>query len=496
MHSLAFFDHDQADAILNFLLAGSSEALVCQSRTGRVVALNQKFLELVGWTEPYQGQPLADLWNSWKARVPHPQALDDYLARCATDGGPEGPVELQTSPGQVTEARYTTWRAADGQAFDLWYFQEWRTSALAWVSHEIKNPLNAILGFTELLTESLEGSHYSESVRESLRGLKLGARHLNAVLGDLLDLSRLESGVVEPHPEWVPLRTFLEETADLYRSRFHRRGLEFQVHQPPGEPVQVWTDPRRLSQILGNLLSNALRFTKRGWVALKVVQDGPRWTFLVEDSGVGIPPDQQGLIFEPFVQKHGQDSRRFGGTGLGLAICRTLAQGLGAHLGLESEVGVGSRFSVIFDALDHRPEPAAPVLKAPNPGLTLLVADDEASNHLLVKGYLRGSPVTVLTASSGTQAFELWKEHRPKAVLLDLRMPGLSGIEVARRIRSFDIQRKTTILTMSASPPSPAEAAEGRDLWSAFVEKPFGKQDLLKFLSKHLTFVDEFVGSP
>jgi signal transduction histidine kinase/ActR/RegA family two-component response regulator len=495
MNSLAYFDRNQAGTLLSTILAGSSEALVCQARNGRVVAVNQRFLDLVGWAGPYAGQPLAELWASWKAEVPHPRVIEDYLARCQSGSGSEDPVEVHTHPGRVTEARFTTWTDPDGQAFDLWYFQEWRTSALAWVSHEIKNPLNAVLGFTELLTESLEGEFVSDAVRESLRGLKLGARHLNSVLGDLLDLSRLESGVVEPHPEWVSLKTFLDETADLYRTRFQRRGLEFQVQHPAGPAVQVWTDPRRLSQILGNLLSNALRFTKRGWVTLKVVHDGAKWTFLVEDSGVGIPGDQQNLIFEPFVQKHGQDQRRFGGTGLGLAICRTLAQGLGAHLGLESEVGVGSRFSVVFDSLDHRVEPG-PQAKGPKASLTLLVADDEPSNHLLVKGYLRDSPVTVVTASSGSQAFELWKEHRPKAVLLDLRMPGLSGIEVARRIRAFDFERKTTILTMSASPPSPAEAAEGRNLWSGFVEKPFGKQDLLKFLSKHLTFVDEFVGSP
>jgi len=497
MISLPFFPSSQAEPLLRQILAGSSEAVFAEAADGRVLAVNQRFLDLAGWTDPYVGQPLDDVLSAWASRAAYPQVLDNYFQKCRSDQPSLEPVELQPNNGQVVEARFRLFSGQDGHPCRIWYLQEWRTSALAWVSHEIKNPLNAVLGFSELLAEALEGGPPNEAVQESLRGLRIGAKHLHSVLGDLLDLSRLESGVVEPHPEWVPLGEFLDDMADLYRSRFQRRGLEFQVHAPEGPPVQLWIDPRRLTQILGNLLSNALRFTKRGWVAVRVTRTGEEWSFRVEDSGVGIPRDQQKTIFEPFVQKAGQNNRKFGGTGLGLAICRTLTQSLGGRLALESEPGSGSCFSVCFDRLPSRPDVIAVTPGATiESGATLLVADDEPSNHLLVKGFLRGTPVRILSAHSGAQAVDLWRTYRPRLVLLDLRMPGVSGVEVARRIRAFDVPKTTKVLTMSATKPSAAEESEGRQLWSGFLEKPFTKQDFLKFLSKHLTFVDESQTSP
>jgi CheY-like chemotaxis protein len=120
-----------------------------------------------------------------------------------------------------------------------------------------------------------------------------------------------------------------------------------------------------------------------------------------------------------------------------------------------------------------------------------LIADDERTNHLLVRGFLRGSPVTLWEANDGLQAVELWKSKKPSAILMDLRMPGLSGLEAARRIRALDPRGSTRLLAMSATKPSEIELAEGRPLWSGYLEKPFSKQDLLKFLSKHLTIVDD-----
>ena len=304
--------------------------------------------------------------------------------------------------------------------------------------------------------------------------------------------------MIEPHPEWVDLNSFLADFGDLYRSRFQSRGLEFQLIAPAPPGVQLWLDSRRMSQVMENLLANALRFTKRGWVAVRVFRDGDTWTFQVEDSGVGIPVDQQTSVFEPFVQKHGQDNRQFGGTGLGLAICRSLVRGLGGQLTLESEPGVGSRFTVVFPNLASRAAPRGSSGAMPSvpSGQSLLVADDEPSTHLLVSGFLRGTSVSIFSARNGLEAVEMWKAYRPRVALLDLKMPGVSGIEAARRIRAFDHGGRTKILAMSAMRPSNAEASEGRSLWSGFLEKPFRREDFLKFLSNHLTFVDESASSP
>jgi len=488
-----YFNPKHSAFFLKEVLDSAHEAVVGESCDGKLAVVNPRFLELVGWVGDYHGQTVDDLVASWASRATHPQALEMYFASCRAGTCTEGAVELQPSPGQIVEAQFRSAKAQDGTGYRIWYFQEWRTSALAWVSHEIKNPLNAVLGFSELLTEALGASQVSEAVQESLRGLRIGAKHLQSVLGDLLDLSRLESGVVEPHPEWTSLRSFLEDIGDLFKTRLRRRGLEFLIESPEGPALELYVDSGRLIQILGNLLSNSLRFTKRGWVALRVTNQGGAWEFSVEDSGVGIPADQQKTIFDPFVQKQGQDAQKFGGSGLGLAICRTLTQSMGGRLGLESEVGSGSRFSVSFERVESRLEAPrdSPATDGAFPGMTVLVADDERSNHLLIRGFLRGTPVTVVSAFDGVQAVELWKQNRPLLVLMDLRMPRLSGLDAARRIRVLDPGRRTRFLAMSATRLSSAEAAEGKDIWAGFLEKPFDKKDFLKFLSKHLTFVDE-----
>jgi len=493
MLSLPYFDSKQSELLLREVLETSPSAIVGETKEGRVALVNARFLELTGWQGRYEGQTIDALVSDWASRVLYPQAVESYFQSCRSGNLGSGTIELQPNPGQVIQAQCRQMTSNEGTKYRVWFFQEWKTSALAWVSHEIKNPLNAVLGFSELLSEALATTPQSQAVTESLRGLRIGAKHLQSVIGDLLDLSRLESGVVEPKPEWTSVGRFLEDLGDLFRTRFRRRGLEFQVQGPQDSPVEVWLDPGRLSQILSNFLSNALRFTKRGWVSLTVTRSGPAWEFSVEDSGVGIPIDQQKTIFEPFVQKQGQDAHKFGGSGLGLAICRTLAQSMGAHLSLESQPGTGSRFSVTFDGLDHRPEVGLGPTPPPEVSAEtqILVADDERSNHWLVHGYLRGTNVTLLSAFDGAQAVELWKTHRPRIVLMDLRMPRLSGVEAAREIRALDPEGKTCLLAMSATKLSGLESGEGRERWSGFLEKPFGKREFLKFLANHLSFVDE-----
>jgi CheY-like chemotaxis protein len=498
MISLPFFHPPLSELLLRDLLANAHDAVVGETPDGTVIAVNARFLALIGWTGDYNGEPLDTLIAHWVSTSAHPQVVEAYFASCRAPEPPESTLELKPNPGHVVEAQFRALTLPGGSEIRLWYFHEWRTSALAWVGHEIKNPLNAVLGFSELLAESMAAGEKNEAALESLRGLRIGARHLQSVLGDLLDLSRLESGVVEAHPEWTPLDGFLSDLGDLFKARFRRRGLEFVISAPPGPPVEVWIDPGRLNQILSNLLLNSLRFTKRGWVALKVTLKGSTWEFSVEDSGVGIPLDQQRTIFEPFVQVQGQSERKLGGSGLGLAICRALAQSLGGRLSLESEPGAGSRFVIGFDSLDSRPlKPKSDLSGTPSmAGATVLVADDERTSHLLVQRFLRGAAVNLISAFDGAQAVELWKVHRPRVVLLDLRMPQLSGLEAARRIRALDPQGQTRLLAMSASRPTAVELADGKNLWSGFLEKPFNGPELLKFLSKHLTFVDESSTSP
>lgn len=448
-----------AELFFRELLTATPDAAVVEGLDGQVLAVNPGFLNLVNWTTPYQGQSLDDLLVLWQSNVARPEVLEDYFRNCRAAEASVAPAELEPQPGVLLYAQCLLTRAIRSVPCRIWFFREYRNTSHAWVTHEVKHPLNAILGVAERLAKSAAVASTSEEAQHLVQGLRLSSRQLLAVLTD------------QSSPEWVNLKDFLEEISLLNRERFRHRGLEFLV-DAPGLDVQLWVDPVRLRQILDNLLGNALEFTSKGWVALRVVDQGGAWSFSVEDTGVGIALSRQKDLLKT-------------DAGLGLLICRTLAGRLGGALAFESEPGHGSKFTLSLPGLVARPA------QERERNISILVADDEKMIHLLIQSFLKGLPVTILEAHDGAEAVEVWMAHRPDLVLMDLRMPKLSGVEAARRIYTFDPTSPTKILAMSGMRPAEGELIGGRRLWSGYLEKPFTQQELLRLVTRFVTLKGE-----
>lgn len=370
-----------------------------------------------------------------------------------------------------------------------------KTRYLVAVSHEIRSPLNAIYGYAQLLERdgAIDPVEAGGVIRRS-------AEHLTNLVEGLLDISRIESGVLTLRRDVVRLPVLLDHVVDMFRMQAAAKGLSLDYVVSGYLPPFVKTDEKRLRQILINLLSNAVKYTREGGVTLTVAYRSQTARIEVADTGIGIAAEDLERVFEPFERGGSPDAATQPGIGLGLAITRALARLLGGDVTAASKPGRGSRFCLRM----MLPEPlAAPgsaladerVTGYRGPRRTLLVIDDDPAQVAVLETLLRPLDFIVFSAANGAEGIALAARCAPDLVLLDIHMPGLTGWEVAARLRETDA-RGTRIVIVSANAHEFQAGGDGRSNHDAFVFKPVELDALLDMIGRQLDLDWIVAGDP
>ncbi len=367
---------------------------------------------------------------------------------------------------------------------------------LANMSHEIRTPMNAIIGFSEVLTEedlTDEQLSYVNIVRDS-------ADNLLNLINDILDFSKIDAGRLEVEKIECSLSEMLVFIDSTMEPHANSKSLDFKIVETEGIPEKICTDPTRLKQCLVNLTNNAIKFTEQGHVYLNISlenrDDQSYIHFDIEDTGIGIPKDEQGHIFDSFVQADESHTRKYGGTGLGLSITKQLAGLLGGKLALTSEEGKGSVFSLVVPAgldvtkqpsLDtnvvHK-HPAKAKMEQPEFSGNVLVAEDDPNNQMLIKLLLKQFGLNVTIAGDGKEALQKAASEQFDLIFMDIQMPVMNGYEATRMLRRDG--KTTPIIALTAH----AMAGDWEKCLEAgcddYMTKPIDQDKLTHILYKYV----------
>lgn len=359
-----------------------------------------------------------------------------------------------------------------------------KSNFLAKMSHEIRTPLNGVLGISDILADTVT----DPASLQMIDVLRNSGVLLMGIINDLLDMSKIEADAFEL--ELIPfrLRDLARRTEDVHTLRAAEKGLSFRVSiSDPGDSLRMG-DAQRLAQVLHNLIGNAIKFTERGYVAVTITAlDTARVEIRVDDTGMGMSPEQAARVFDPFSQADSSISRRFGGTGLGMSIVKRLTELMGGTLELTTTVGQGTCVAInlplpVANNMGQDPTPATITVTEPVlPSLKILAADDNKTNQMILGIMLGQLGSTVTMADDGPSALNLFAKTRFDLLVLDISMPGMDGIELLQAIRADEALRslpRTPALAFTANAMSHQIESYCAAGFDACVTKPLKRADL------------------
>ncbi|MGL5941632.1 MAG: ATP-binding protein [Waterburya sp.] len=382
-----------------------------------------------------------------------------------------------------------------------------KSSFLANMSHELRTPLNAILGFTQIMRRDQGATRLSQL--ENLAIVNRSGEHLLALINDVLDMSKIEAGLINLNPQSFDLYRLLDTTEEMLEFKAEAKGLQLLFERHPDTPQYIRTDERKLRQVLINLLNNALKFTDEGRVTLRVREQGSGGAegaegaeeryfsytliFEIEDTGAGIAEEELNHLFEAFTQTEtGRQSEE--GTGLGLSISRKFVQLMGGEIGVSSKLREGTvfKFSIMAEPAqmeELQPQEASKkvIALAPNqPSYRILAVDDRWENRQIVLQLLKPIGFEVKEAANGQEAIDIWQEWQPHLIWMDMRMPVMNGYEATKYIKSHLKGQATYIIALTASTLEEEKAVILSTGCDDFVRKPFREAVLFNKMAQYL----------
>jgi signal transduction histidine kinase/HPt (histidine-containing phosphotransfer) domain-containing protein len=378
-----------------------------------------------------------------------------------------------------------------------------KSEFLAAMSHEIRTPMNAIIGVADLLQQTLLTAEQKKYVTV----FQAAGENLLTLINDILDLSKVESGEVKLESVSFDLRDLVSSVVEIAQVRAKAKGLAVTYSIGANVPANLVGDPNRLRQVLLNLVGNSVKFTEKGSVGIGInvnpdAEPG-RLHFVVSDTGIGIPADKLGRIFESFAQADSSTTRKYGGTGLGLSISRHLLELMKGHIWVESDVGVGSKFHFTAEfALSADAPPSSPAVvghdlrreagrnipvESITPGLRILLADDSEDNRFLMLSYLKETRSLIDIAENGKLAVEKFATGNYDLVLMDVEMPEMDGYEAVRTIRQMERNRTepTPVLALTAHAFQEAIAKSLEAGFTDHLTKPIRRSALLEVIGRY-----------